>query len=117
MTVTADVVDAAGDVVALGLEDVGQVEIERRLVAAHDEHVREALGVDTEQRPDAVGVLVLQVDAVLAHDAVPGARLLHLEPGGVDQQVQRVHLAVEHRSLGAISVMPLRTVFDGSWTC
>src|SRR5690349_20180506 len=40
VAVTAHVVDARGDVVALRLEHVSQVELERRLIAAHDEKVR-----------------------------------------------------------------------------
>ncbi len=45
--------------IALGLQHVGQVELERGLVAAHDEQVRVALRVDSEQSVDAFAVLVV----------------------------------------------------------
>jgi len=41
--VTARVLDARGDVIALGLQHVGQVELERRLITTHDEKIRVAL--------------------------------------------------------------------------
>ena len=45
--------------------------------------------------------LSLQLDAVLADDLVVDAGLLHLEAGGVDQQVELVLLALEDRALRA----------------
>ena len=86
----ARVVDARGDVIALRLQHVGQVELERRLVAAHDEQVGIALRVDPEQGADAIAILVVEVEAVLALDLVVDAGLLHLEAGGVDEQVELV---------------------------
>ena len=92
--------------IALHLQQVGQVELERRLVAAHDEQVREAVAVDAEQRADAVGVLVVEVDAVLADDPVVDAGLLDLEPGGVDEHVELVLLPWKLGPFGPIFVIP-----------
>ena len=100
IAVAAHIVDASGDVVALGLEHVGQVELKRRLVAAHDEQVRIALGVDAEQGTDAGAVFVGQVEAVHSPNLVVDAGLLDLKAGGVDEQVKGVLFALKDRSLG-----------------
>src|SRR5215469_15373088 len=91
--------DALGDVVALRLQHEREVELERGLVAAHDEEVRVAVRVHAEQRADAVGVGLVDLAPVLAANFVVDAGLLHLEAGGVDQQVEWVRAALEHWAL------------------
>lgn len=100
VAMAAAIIDAGGDVVALGLQHVGQVELERGLIAAHDEQIGIAMRVNAEQGADAVAVFILQIETVFATDAVVGAGLLHLEAGGVNQQVQLVLLALEQRPVG-----------------
>ena len=81
----AGVVDAARDVVALRLQHVRQVELERRLIAAHDEQVGVAMGVDAQYGADSISVLVVQIEVVFAGDPVVDPGLLDFEPRGVDQ--------------------------------
>ena len=96
VTMTARVVDARGDVIALGLQHVGQVELEGSLVAAHDEEVRIALRVDPDKGADAVGVFIIEVETQFSLDLVVNARLLHLEARGVDEDVEFVLLALKY---------------------
>ena len=57
------------------------------------------MGVHPEQGAHAVGVGLVDLPPVAAADLVVDAGLLHLEAGGVDQQVERIGLALEHRPL------------------
>src|SRR5271170_3804630 len=93
------VLDARGDMIALRLQHVGQVKLERRLIAAHDEEIRIALRVDSQQRANALFILIVQLQSVLASDLVVDAGLLHLEAGRIDKYVKFVLLALEHWAL------------------
>src|SRR5581483_1873334 len=88
IAVAPGVVDAGGNMVALRLEHVGQIELEGGLVAAHDEQVGVAGGMDAEEGADAVLVLVVEVAASLADDLVVDAGFLDLESGRVDQEIE-----------------------------
>ena len=70
--------------VALGLQHIGEVELERRLITAHDKQIGETRSMNPEQRPNAILILILQVDAALALDIVIDTGLLDLETGGID---------------------------------
>ena len=84
--------------VALHLEHVGDVELKRRLVPGHDEQIGVAVGVDAQQGADTVLVFFVQLEAVATDDLVVDAGFLHLEAGGVDDQVHLVLLAVGDRA-------------------
>ena len=73
------------------------------------------MGVHAEERAQAVGVGLVDLDAAFAADLVVDAGLLHLETGGVDQHVDGIGLALEHRPSAVISVMPLPCV-STRWT-
>ena len=70
--------------VALGLQHISEVELERRLIPAHDKQIGETRSMNPEQRANAILILILQVDAALAFDVVIDTRLLDLETGGID---------------------------------
>ena len=85
--------------VGLGLQHEGEVELKRGLIAAHDEQVRIATGVDAEHGAHAGRILLVQLQSILTADIVVDAGPLHHKAGGVDQQIQRVHPPFEHRPL------------------
>jgi len=97
VTMAARVVDACGDVIPLGLQHIGQVELERSLVAAHDEEVGIALRVDADKSANAVSVFIIEVETEFSLDLVVNARLLHLEARCVDEDIEFVLLALEYR--------------------
>ena len=99
VAMAARVVDARGDVIALGLQHVGQVELEGGLVAAHDEEVGIALRVNPNEGADAIAVFIIEVEAQFSLDLVVNARLLHLEARGVDENVELVLFALKQRPL------------------
>src|ERR1700733_9653452 len=96
---TTRILDARGDMIALRLQHVSQVKLERRLVAAHDEEIRIALRVDSQKRANALLILIVQLQSVLAFDLVVYAGLLHLEAGRIDKHVELVLFALEHWAL------------------
>ena len=55
--------------------------------------------VDAEHGAHAVGVFVVQLQAVLAADSIVDAGHLHLEAGGIDQHIDRIVRALEDRAL------------------
>ena len=84
MSIAAHIVYAFCNMVALGLQHIGEVELERRLITAHDKQIGETRSMNPEQRPNAILILILQVDAALALDIVIDTGLLDLETGGID---------------------------------
>ena len=71
------------------------------------------MGVDTEQRANAVGVLVFKIRTIPADNLIVDPRFLYLEARGVDQQIELVGFAVKNRALladlgDAFAVDPLR---------
>ena len=90
------------DVVAVGLERVGEVEAATTALRARDdEQVREALAVQAEEGLRAFLLpLPLQRAAVAPGDHVERGGRHPLEAGGVDQHVERVlHAVVHHAAL------------------
>src|ERR1700722_2921171 len=75
--VAARVLDARCYVIALGLQHVGQVELKRRVVAAHDEEIRLSRRMDSRPGAYAFAILVVELEAVLAFDLIVDAGLLH----------------------------------------
>src|SRR5581483_6834237 len=92
------VIDTGGDMVALRLQHLGQVETERRLIAAHDEQVRIAVRMNSQQRADTLGILVVQVEAALTANLIVDPGLLHFEAGCINQQIDRVLFTLENRT-------------------
>ena len=99
IAILAGVVDAPGDVITLGLQHVGEVELKRRLIPAHDEHVRITLGVNAHQRAHTIAILVVQLNAIPANDLVVNACLLHFKTRGVNQYIDLVLFAIKHRAI------------------
>src|SRR5215469_8393707 len=55
--------------------------------------------MDADQRPDAIAIFVVQVEAAFPADMVVNAGFLHLEASGINEQVELVLFALEHWSL------------------
>src|SRR5262249_7002568 len=83
----------------LGLQHVGQVELEGGLVAAHDEEVGVPLRMDSIKRADTVTVFIVEVEAQFSSDLVVNAGLLYLEARSVDENIEFVLFALKQRSL------------------
>ena len=99
VAVAARVVDARGDVIALGLQHIGQVELKGGLIAAHDEEVGIALRVNPNEGADAIAVFIIEVEAPFSLDLVVDTRLLYLKARGIDENVELVLFALKPRSL------------------
>ena len=85
-------------VVGVGVDGVGEVEAAAAtLRSGDDEQVREALTVQSKESTGALGLpLLAERTAVAADDHVKRRGRHPLEAGGVDQDVERIFLAVVH---------------------
>src|SRR5260370_5617146 len=68
-------------------------------MAADDEEVWVAIGMDLQERADSRAILIVDLEAVLPANLVIDAGLLNLEAGRVNEHVEFVLIALEHRPL------------------
>src|ERR1700685_1969034 len=55
--------------------------------------------MDPQEGADALAVLIVEFEAILALELVVDAGLLHLEAGGIDKDIEFVLFAFENRTL------------------
>src|SRR5580700_894359 len=90
------------DIVTVRVDRVGEVEAAAAaLRTGDDEQVREAVAMQAEESPGSLGLpLLLQGAAAAAGDHVEGRGTHPLEPGRVDQRVERIFdPLMDHTSL------------------